>query len=70
MRSNSGLAEDLATYQGKWGDWHKLFRYLADLDKVTPADVERVSKEVLRPGNRVVGILRHPPTRAAVEEGK
>jgi predicted Zn-dependent peptidase len=70
MRSNSGLAEDLATYQGKWGDWRRLFRYLADLDKVTSADVQRVGQEVLRPGNRVVGVLRHPATAAAAEGGK
>jgi predicted Zn-dependent peptidase len=65
MRSNSGLAEELATYEEKWGDWHKLFRYLKELDKVTPADVQRVSKETFRPGNRVVGILRHPRMAAA-----
>jgi len=65
MRSNSGLAEELATYEEKWGDWHKLFRYLKSLDKVTPADVQRMSQETFRPGNRVVGILRHPETAAA-----
>src|SRR6185436_13976469 len=35
MRSNSGLAEELATYEEKWGDWHKLFQYLKALNQVT-----------------------------------
>ena len=69
MRSNSGLAEELATYEEKWGDWHKLFKYLKALNQVTPADVQRMSADTFRPGNRVVGILRHPETAAAAEGG-
>ena len=69
LRSNAGLAEQLATYEEKWGDWHKLFRYMKALDQVTPADVKRVSEETFRPGNRVVGILRHPETAAAAQGG-
>ena len=70
MRSNSGLAEELATHEEKWGDWRKLFDYLEDLEKVTPADVKRVAAETFRPGNRVVGILRHPQSAAVVGGGK
>jgi predicted Zn-dependent peptidase len=69
MRSNSGLAEELATYEEKWGDWHKLFQYLKELNRVTPADVQRMSAETFRPGNRTVGILRHPEPPAAAAEG-
>ena len=69
MRSNSGLAEDLATYEEKWGDWHQLFRYLKELDRVTPADVQRMSAETFRRGNRVVGILRHPEAASAAQGG-
>jgi len=60
LRSNSGLAEELASTQGKEGDWHKLFRYLDEINKVTADDVRRVSQESLRDDNRCVGVLRKP----------
>lgn len=67
LRSNSGLAGELAMHEEKWGDWRGLFQYLEHLEKVTPADVQRVAKEALRPGNRVVGILRKPHSSASAE---
>jgi predicted Zn-dependent peptidase len=60
LRSNSGLARQLAENEEKWGDWHKLFGVLGELDAVTTADVQRVAKEALRPGNRTVGIMHRP----------
>jgi predicted Zn-dependent peptidase len=60
LRSNNGLAGELAQYQGMQGDWHKLFGYLDRLDAVTAQDVQRVARDVLRPGNRVVGVLERP----------
>ena len=62
-------ATELATYEEKWGDWHKLFHYLKELNEVTPADVQRMSTDTFRSGNRVVGILRHPETAAAAQGG-
>jgi len=60
LRPNSGLATQLSQYEELWGDWRKMFQYLDRLDAVTTADVQRVAQEVLRPGNRVVGILKRP----------
>jgi predicted Zn-dependent peptidase len=60
LRANSGLALQLATNQGKRGDWRKLFRYLDGIDQVTVDDVRRVAAEAFREGNRSVGVLRKP----------
>ncbi len=60
LRSNTGLAFQLAQYQELWGDWRKLFDYVDNLEAVTVADVQRVAEEALRPGNRVVGVLKKP----------
>jgi predicted Zn-dependent peptidase len=60
LRANSGLALQLATSQGKQGDWHKLFRYLDGIDKVTADDIRRVAAEAFRQGNCSVGVLRKP----------
>ena len=57
---NLGLALQLATNQGKQGDWRKLFRYLDGIDKVTADDIRRVAGEAFREGNRSVGVLRRP----------
>jgi predicted Zn-dependent peptidase len=60
LRANSGLANQLATSQGKQGDWRKLFGYLDGIDKVTTDDVRRVAAEAFREGNCSVGVLRKP----------
>ena len=43
LASNEGLAQQLAFYQTRYGDWRELFRYLDRVDKVTKADIRRVS---------------------------
>jgi predicted Zn-dependent peptidase len=60
LRSNGGLAGELAQYEGMQGDWHKLFRHLDRVDAVTTADIQRVAKETLRQGNRCVGVCKKP----------
>ena len=60
LRSNSGLAAKLAEADQLLGNWEELFRTLDAMDAVTVSDVQRAAKEALRPGNRVVGILRKP----------
>jgi predicted Zn-dependent peptidase len=66
LGDNSGLAEQLAIYQARFGDWRELFRELDKLDKVTAADVQRVSKKVFTPENRTVAIIStQPPKEAA-----
>jgi predicted Zn-dependent peptidase len=52
LADNQGLANDLAEYQTRYGDWRKLFLHLDDVDKVTKADIRRVANQVFIPSNR------------------
>ena len=45
LRSNSGLAEHLCTYEFLMGDWRELFKSLEHIEKVTAEDVMRVANE-------------------------
>src|SRR5271165_3133744 len=71
LASNEGLAQQLATYQTRYGDWRELFRYLDRVDKVTKADIRRVSNQVFQDTNRTVGVIQtqtassKPPAPAA-----
>ncbi len=58
LASNEGLAEELAIYQTRYGDWRELFRYLDRVDKVTKADIRRVATQVFQDTNRTVGIIQ------------
>ncbi len=58
LASNEGLAQQLATYQTRYGDWRELFRYLDRVDKVTKADIRRVSNNVFSETNRTVGVIQ------------
>lgn len=57
LRSNLGLAEELADAHRLRGDWRELFRDLDRIDKVTPADIRRVATETFRPSNRTVAMI-------------
>lgn len=57
LRSNSGLAEQLAEHQRLYGDWRELFRYIDRLDKVTKADIRRVANETFQAPNRTVAMI-------------
>jgi predicted Zn-dependent peptidase len=58
LASNEGLAQQLAIYQTRYGDWRELFRYLDRVDKVTKADIRRVSNQVFADTNRTVGVIQ------------
>jgi predicted Zn-dependent peptidase len=69
LSSNEGLAQALATYQTRYGDWRELFRYLDRVDKVTKADVRRVANQVFTETNRTTGEIltaQQPPSREAM----
>ncbi len=72
LASNEGLAQNLATYQTRYGDWRELFRYLDRVDKVTKADVRRVANKVFQDNNRTVGIIetQAPSQPSAAEATK
>jgi len=55
LASNEGLAQALATYQTRYGDWREMFRYLDRVDKVSKADIRRVANKVFQETNRSEG---------------
>ncbi len=52
LGDNQGLAEQLATYQLRYGDWRELFNQLQRIDKVTKADIRRVAQKTFLASNR------------------
>jgi predicted Zn-dependent peptidase len=59
LASNSGLAQNLATYQAMYGDWRELFRNVERMQKVTKEDVRRVAARTFVPENRTVAIIEN-----------
>jgi predicted Zn-dependent peptidase len=57
LAENSGLAQQLAFYQTRYGDWRELFRSVDRIDKVTKADIRRVANETFVDTNRTVGVI-------------
>jgi predicted Zn-dependent peptidase len=65
LDSNSGLAEQLVTYQTLTGDWRDIFRYIERTDAVTKADIRRVAADVFKATNRTVARLENDAAPAA-----
>ncbi len=57
LDSNMGLAMALASAQNLKGDWREVFRWLAKIDRVTPADIQRVATATFVKSNRTVGTI-------------
>ncbi|MBA5870464.1 MAG: insulinase family protein [Nitrospira sp. CR2.1] len=57
LRSNGGLASQLAFYQTVAGTWRYVLSARDRIAAVTPADVQRVASQYLTKSNRTVGIL-------------
>ncbi|MBO0933846.1 M16 family metallopeptidase [Fibrella aquatilis] len=64
-RVGLAMSEFIAT-----GDWRLGFIYRDQLEKVTPADVQRVAKQYFKPSNRTVGLFMPDatPDRTEVPE--
>jgi predicted Zn-dependent peptidase len=52
LADNQGLANALAEYQTRYGNWRELFLQLNRVDKVTKADIRRVANQVFVASNR------------------
>jgi predicted Zn-dependent peptidase len=52
LADNQGLADSLAEYQTRYGDWRLLFLHLDAIDKVTKADIRRVANKIFVASNR------------------
>lgn len=57
LRSNSGLASQLALYQTVAGDWQYILNARDKIAAVTPADIQRVASEYFTKSNRTVATL-------------
>ena len=62
LRSNAGLASQLALYQTVAGDWHYVLQARDRIAAVTPADIQRVATQYLTKANRTVGVLVKKPS--------
>jgi predicted Zn-dependent peptidase len=67
LADNQGLANALAEYQTRYGDWRQLFGQLDRVDKVTKADIRRVANEVFLASNRTKAEIE---TQAAAAPAK
>jgi len=57
LDSNTGLAQNLATYQTLFGDWREMFLAVEKIEKVTKADIRRVAAKTFVDTNRTVGMI-------------
>jgi len=57
MGTNGGLARNLTEYEAVTGSWRFLTGYRAKVEKVTPADLQRVARDYFTRENRIVGTL-------------
>ncbi len=67
LDDNQGIAEQLAYYQLRYGDWRELFNQLNKIDAVTKADIRRVANKIFVPSNRTYAIVDYqaPPGQSA-----
>jgi len=64
LANNEGLAQQLAEYQTRYGDWRELFRELDRINKVTKADIRRVAAKAFVESNRTSTRIEFtPPTQ-------
>jgi predicted Zn-dependent peptidase len=68
LAENTGLANQLAFYQTRYGDWRELFRTVDRIDRVTKADIRRVANETFNDTNRTVGVIETAPGGGAGAE--
>lgn len=57
MGTNGGLARNLTEYEATTGSWRFLTSYRAKIEKVTPADLQRIAGAYFTRENRIVGTL-------------
>jgi len=69
LGDNQGLADALAEYQTRYGDWRELFRQLDRVDKVSKADIRRVANKVFVPGNRTEAWTETEGAQAPITAG-
>ncbi len=63
LDNNQGLAEELGTYQLRYGDWRMLFQQLDKIDAVSKADIRRVANQVFTAKNRTYAMIEYAPQK-------
>jgi predicted Zn-dependent peptidase len=61
LGDNQGLAEQLALYQQRYGDWRELFNQLKKVDAVSKADIRRVANKTFVDTNRTYAMIEFQP---------
>jgi predicted Zn-dependent peptidase len=69
LADNQGLAQQLAIYQARYGDWRELFRSVDRIDKVTKEEIRRVANQTFTENNRTVGITETVKSTSASQGG-
>jgi predicted Zn-dependent peptidase len=69
LADNQGLANALAQYQTRYGDWRQLFLQLDRVDKVTKADIRRVANQVFVASNRTSAEIETQAPAAPAKNG-
>lgn len=57
MGTNGGLARNLTEYEAVAGSWRYMTEYRGKVQKVTPADIQRVASQYFTRENRTVGFI-------------
>ena len=57
LRSNTGIARQLASFQALFGDWRELFHQVERIDALTREDLQRVARATFKETNRTVATL-------------
>lgn len=65
LRSNQGLANQLAQHHLLFGDWRALFRTIDAIEEVSKEDIQRVARQTFVPTNRTVGMIVTEPAASA-----
>jgi len=58
LRSNSGLAQLLTSYQSLSGDWHYLATYAQEIEKLSAEDIKAAANTYFTSSNRTVVVLK------------
>jgi predicted Zn-dependent peptidase len=58
LRSNSGLARLLTSYQSLAGDWRYVANYAVEIDKLSAEDLKQVANRYFTKSNRTVVVLQ------------
>ncbi len=65
LQSNMGIARQLGIAQTIYGDWREMFTGVAEIDKVTKDDIQRIAKATFVPENRTVAMIVNEDAKTA-----